>query len=209
MSYCSVAELKAQIVKHQADHDAILQPLIDAAKDAIDAFCNRPDGFVALTTATARLYVGDGSRVLWIDECVEVSLVEVKNGVADAGYVTWTTSDWLAATGDPHNPIFNRTPYTFLIALPTGSYSAFTNGKRDGYSLPTGRITSRWGYAASAPPRVKQACLTQAARWYQRGKSGWGDALVNQDFGMVLYKKPLDPDVQMMLMHGRLVKMML
>jgi hypothetical protein len=86
-SYASITELKLQIDKTGSTgtgDPANLQLLLDASTDAINSLCNRPDGFIALAAATARTYNGEGGPYQWIDECVEITLVEVKDSPTDA-----------------------------------------------------------------------------------------------------------------------------
>ncbi len=201
-TYAEVAELRSQMNKQSTESDALLSMALEAASEALDNFCNRPDGFVAVTSATARLFAGDGSTVLWIDECVEITLVEVKSSPTDSAYVTWTTDDWLAFSGDPNRPNYNRLPYQAIMVNPTGGYAVIPHGR-----VPTARITAKWGYAATCPAVIKQACITQAARWFKRGQSAWADSSGSAEMGgTLLYRKALDPDLQMMLVSGRLVR---
>ncbi len=219
-SYASISELKLQIDKTGvtgAGDPANLQLLLDAATDAINALCNRPDGFIALTNATARIYNGEGGPYQWIDECTAITLVEVKDSPTDSTYVAWAATDWVAFSGDPDAPDFNRLPYAAIMVTPNGTYSHFTSGRfttRRGFmpdttvtrGTPTVRVTAKWGYAAAAPNRVKEACLVTAARWYKRGESSWADAMAPANFGTLMFTKTLDPDVEAMLVNGRLVR---
>lgn len=204
--YTTAAAVRAQPGMNSVDDDAVLGALITAASRAIDGFCNRPDGFVAIDTATARVFAGSGKAWQWIDETVAITLVEVKASLTDTTYTSWTTSDWTAFSGDPARPNFNGTPYTGLLINPAGSYGIFTQGvSRDG-ATPTVRVTGRWGYAETVPAPVAQACITLAARWYKRGQSFWSDVLGNSDTGQMYYRKAIDPDVQMMLKWGRMMR---
>jgi len=218
-SYASIAELKKQIDKTGSTgtgDPTNLQLLLDASTEAINAYTNHPDGFVALTTAAARVYTGDGGPYQWIDECVAITLVEVKDSPTDTTYTAWAATDWIAFSGDPEAPDFNRTPYTAIMVAP-GTYSHFVSGRftqRRGFTpdttvargTPTVKVTARWGYAVNAPSRVTEACLIQAARWFKRGESSWADAMAPAQFGTLMFTKVLDPDVEAMLRLGRLVR---
>lgn len=222
--YASVAELEAQIDLQNptAATNALLLALLTSASDSIDQYCNRPDGFRALVTATARIYPGSGTGVQWIDECMEVTAVAAKLSPDDATYTPWTSLDWLAATGDPKHPSFNRYPLRFLILNPRGAQGWFPSGTyswvpgfrptepelRDAlpFAVPTVQVTARWGYADVNLSTIKQATIIQASRWYKRGQSGWADSLQNADFGTLSFIKELDPDVQYLLKLGRYIK---
>jgi len=197
--YATAAELKAQMQGADRDEDQYTI-MLTAASRAIDNYCNRPDGFVAVTTATARVYSGRGKDVQWIDECIDVTKVEVRPAVGSA-YVEWASTNWIAGTGDPRFGDYNRTPYNWILVTESGQYNRFTRG-----SEPTVRVTARWGYAETVPDPVKQACITIAARWFKRGEGAWSDVLATGDFGQLIYRLEMDPDAKMMLAAGRFVR---
>lgn len=218
-SYATPAELRTQIDKTGTTGpaaDAALQIFLDAATAALNLFCNRPDGFTALTTATARLYRGSGSAVQLIDENVSVTLVEVKDTPTDSTYTAWAATDWIAFRGDPVEPDFNNTPYDGLMIDPNGAYSIFTDGRFTGLrgfshgdltrGVPTVRITAKWGYAVTAPVIVKEVCIIQAARWYKKGESAHADMIASGELGTLQYKGDLDSNLAALLRQARLVK---
>ena len=225
MAYATIADIKPRIDKTLSDDDPVLVALLDAASEAIDGLCNRPDGFLAITTATARYYAGKGKPYILIDECVAITEVAVKESVTDTSYTAWDTpttnlagdGDWIAFRGDPVAPDFNNTPYTGLMIDSNGDYAVFTTGKyttRGGFrplsdiprGLPTVRVTSRWGYATTVPPQVREATVVLASRWHARGESRWSDALASGELGQLLYRQSIDPDVKAMLIEARLVR---
>ncbi len=204
--YITLANVKARIEKSGVDDDAVITSIITSASLAIDRYCNRPDGFVALTNATARLYPGSGKDVQRIDECTAITLVEVKDSPTDSTYVAWVAADWIAFRGDPEKPDFNRTPYTHLMTDLNGDYSAFTSGAYSRRAIPTVRVTAKWGYATVVPGPIQEACAALTARWYKRYQSAWADTQGNADLGMLLYRQVIDPDIQYMLKEGRYIK---
>lgn len=205
--YATVAEAKAEAEISDTDHDTTLGRLLDGAARMINRFCRRPDGFVAVGTATDRYYPGSGAATQWIDECAAVSAVAVKDAASDdeTSYTSWTlgtigsttSADVFAASGDPDQPDYNRTPYIFLVIGPNGDYSRFTKGR-----LPTVKITAQWGFALLVPPDIKEATIMQAIRWYKRLQSGMSDAVGSPDLGQLLYRQRLDPDVALILSEG-------
>ena len=204
--YCTIAEIKAAINKTGVEDDTVLTALATAASRAIDNFCNRPEGFVALTVATARVYAGNGKSWQPIDECTEVTLVAVKDSTTDDDYTSWVAADWIAFSGSAERPNFNKLPYDALMIGADGDYGAFLNGKRGSHSVPTVQVTAKWGYATTVPTPIKQAAITTAARWYKRGEGGWSDVLASGELGMLMYQKVIDPDVKMLLVAGRYVR---
>ena len=211
-NYCTPAELRTQIEKTGttgSGSDAALGVIIEAVSRSIDKFCNRPDGFVALSQGVARYYTGQGQAHLLIDECTSISAVAVKDSATDTTYTAWATTDWQACTGDPRSPDWNSTPYTMLMVLPTGSYSVFVSGQT-GYmrgfrptneevrNVPTVKVTATWGYATTCPPAIKEAAIALSARWFKQGQSGWADTLASVDLGQLIYQRE-NNDIRMML----------
>jgi hypothetical protein len=72
--------------------------------------------------------------------------------------------------------------------------------------LPTVEITARWGYALTVPDAIQQATIMQAARWYQRLKASMADTVAGPEFGKLMFRKSLDPEIQFLLVAGRYVK---
>jgi hypothetical protein len=208
-SYATPSELRAQIGQTTTSDNTPLQDILDAATEAIDLFCLRPDGFLAVTTATARTYTGSGGTVQVIDECAAISKVEVKDASTDSAYVEWAATDYIAGSGEPTRPNFNRLPYNLLVIDPNGDYAVFTSGLYSGHGVQTVRVTARWGYALTTPPVVKQACIAQAVRWYERAKGSMADSIGSLDFGQFFYRRALDPDIGMMLVETRLKRVAL
>lgn len=232
--YATPAELRAQTDMDAGQWtDVELNIFLNAISAAIDAYCNRPDGFVADAVASARVYAGSGKAFQRIDECVEVTAVASKSAPSDSTYTAWTTADWIAFSGDVRWPEFNKKPYTQLMVTPGGSYRYFLQGSVEGavagagffpsdywdrdirYGLrnrpdipgaPTVQVTAKWGYAVTVPAQIKQATLIEAARWSKRGEGVWTDAVSTGEFGEMRYTKALDPVTVMILAGGRFVK---
>ena len=213
--YCTVVELKAAMNKVTNPDDAVLTSTITAVSRAIDSACNRPDGFIAELDGyeSTRYYPGTGKAYQWIDECVSVDSVWVKDSATDEEneYVAWVVgvvgatlgADVFPATGDPKRPDFVTTPYTLLVVGPNGDYSMFTKS----IMTPTVKVTARWGYAASVPAQIKEATIMQAARWYKLVQGAMARALASAEVGgPMIYPGQLDPDVKFILISGRFVK---
>lgn len=217
--YATVTEVKTNIGKTGAEDDVNLAVVLDAAEAAIDRICNRLDGFKALTTATARVFFGLGKPFQFIDECVAITTVAVKDSPTDSTYTAWAAADWVAFSGDPQYPDFNGLPYTGVMVDPGGDFSVFISGKfssRKGFSqdldvtfvprqIPTVKVTARWGYSVAAPAQVKLAAIALTARWWKRGKGSWQNAVQSADFGTMNFDNE-DKDIMMMLKGAGLVK---
>lgn len=220
--YATLAELKSRIDIDVATYDDNLTALLNAAAEAIDGACNRPDGFLADGSASSRIYSGSGGPIQTIDECTSITLVEVKDSASDTDYTAWATTDWIAFGGGPRSPDFQPTivnkPYTSLMIAPEGDYAAFTSGSyssmrgfRPTYSVlrgvPTVKVTSAWGYSAVVPAIIKEANIIQAARWWKRGLEGWAYVPVTGGMlGQPQYQKILDPAIYAILSRSRFVR---
>ena len=225
--YATLAEVKARVQKTNTDWDTYGQTVIEGVSRAIDNYTNRPDGFVALTSATARVYAGNGLPIIRIDESVEITLVEVKDAVTSSTYTAWAATDWIAFSGDKTFPNFNDLPYDQLMVDINGDYSVFTNGNlsqpsrddiifndiirstekyfynpRSARAYPTVRVTAKWGYAVTVPPQIKEVCCMQSARVIKRYEAAQSNQLSSTEFGILSFE--LDPDIQTML--TRMVK---
>lgn len=227
-TYCTVEELKARMEKRDDTDDATLFAILRAAERKIDRFCNRLDGFVADTNASARYFKGSGKTYQLIDECVAIRTVAVKDAISDDTYAAWTSpstmfagdGDWFPGAGDPDEPEFNQLPYTILFVDPNGDQAWFTGEtaemKRRGRNVrglsllarvPTVEVTARWGFAASCPTDITEATAMQAARWYKRLQGAMADSLASTDLGGLFYTAQLDPDIAGILVDGRYRRM--
>lgn len=212
--YATTTELRDEIDLDAADATtiSILEAVLDAASQSIDNFCNRPDGFVALEIETSRLYTGTANKVLRIDECVDVLEVASRANATVDEWTAWTSptlplegyipdGDWIPFTGRAARPDFNALPYTSLMVDPNGDHTSFP---QDG-ALPTIQVTAKWGYSVDVPYVVKQACIMQSARWFKRLEGAMADSLASGDVGRLLYRKAIDPAIEMLLDKGRLI----
>jgi hypothetical protein len=210
MAYATAGELRDRLGKVSPAKDDLLLEIISAAEKSINKFVNRPDGFEAATTATARTYAGSGKGYRLIDECVSITTVAVKESYTDTTYTAWLATDWIAFSGDPKSPdfqplIFQR-PYNAIMIDPSGSESGFYSGSVGGYAFPTVQVTAKWGYCTSVPDDIREACLIQATRLYKRFESGMSDTLASNDFGVMIYRQSLDPEAKQLLVAGRYIK---
>ena len=218
-NYCTVDELRTQINKigtTGTGSDDALELIIKAVSNAIDQYCNRPDGFIADDEASARVYAGAGRPYLLISECVEITLVSVKGSPTADSYDAWSDDDWIAYSGDKDDPDFNSIPYSAIMTNPAGSYSVFTDGKfstRGGFrpssgvprAIPTVQVTAKWGYSVLVPDTIKQLCIALSARFFKQGEGAWGDTLASADLGQIVYQQ-FNRDLQFLLQGTRFVK---
>lgn len=222
MAYATIAECKEVGFLNipNTTYNTSLGLVLNAAQKAIDRACHMPDGFVALSTATARYWSGSGGPVQRIDECIEITEVAVKEAPDDTSYVAWVKdTDYTYGCGDPErSPNFNETPYEWIMTLPQGDYTTFINGlyryDRDDdlvpgtskRAVPTIKVTAKWGHATTVPDDIKLATIMQTIKWFKRMQGAMTDALAPTNFGTLLYTQPIDPDIKRILIDGGWVK---
>lgn len=124
---------------------------IEGVENTIDLITGR--NFVADTAATARLYDGDGSDTLAIDDAIEVSTVEI--GADNYG----GTFRAMVATGAnrfftlPNNHTAVKEPITHIEL----NSDTFIHGRQNQ------KVTAKWGYSAAAPADIKRAATVFVA----------------------------------------------
>lgn len=214
--YATVDELKSQSQMVGTQSDAEILLALTAASQAVDGYCRRTEhGFTAADPAYAIEFSGSGKLHQWIPEAASIDLVEIKEHYTETSYTSLSASDWLAFSGNPERPNFNRTPYRGLLLSSSAPIDVWTSTQQRGpwiglareaekTGLPTVRVTAAWGYATTAPDVIKQATLVLASRWLKRGQSSWADAIA-QGNNQLMFRKVVDPDIQMMLERGLMV----
>ncbi len=220
--YATLAEFKAANNSFASDtaFDSAINLALDAAAETVEGICNRGVPLVADSNPSVRTYPGLGDWFQSIDECVSVTLVEVKGSPTDPNYTAWSANDWVPYAGDPSYPNFNRTPFTGVMVSGVGTFRLFTSGRFSGQpgfpefrreiglgrSVPTVRITARFGYSATVPMAIKEAVIAQAFRWVKRGQNAWSDTVGSAEMGILLFRKAMDPDLQQLLINGGFVR---
>ncbi len=205
--YATVVDLKQEtgVKSTNAAVVASLLDLLTAASRSIDRICHREDGyFVADTEASYRHYRGDGSIWQDIHHCVSITDVAVKATRLSTTYTAWATpttniaedGDWIAFPGDKlqHH-------YTKLMVNPHGDHSFW----RTSGDLYTVKVNALWGGYVTVPETIEQACIMQATRWYTLLKAQMSRVVTTGEFGKLIFKQPLDPDIATILELGRYI----
>jgi len=108
---------------------------IESVETMIDDFTGR--FFIADTTASIRTYDGDGTHELLIDDCVELTKIEI-------GDPTLTKEE--LDEDDYHVYPYNETPKTRVY------YDGIFSSIRAGID-----VTAKWGYSVEVPADIKLA----------------------------------------------------
>lgn len=203
--YCTLVELKAWLDISDTADDTQLEKVIEAASRWIDHQTGRRFFLVTET----RYYTALHYRYVYIEdigrESNEPVIFEMQtDDDADGTHeTTWATSDYILMPLNGQAVVSSaiQSPYTSVeVNRNTGDY-LFPAGVQRGV-----KITGDFGYSASAPADIKQACLMLSARLWKRKDSIFGIAGV-ADLGVqavqVQFKK--DPDIMALITPFRKV----
>ena len=147
------------------ESDTALESVIEGVSRAIDHICNRRF-YVASET---RYYTARDYRQVFTDDFTGITALKTDDD-DDATYEnTWTTSDYHTM---PINAALDGEPYTWLRITSNGSYTFPKNIK--GISLQ-----ATFGYSATTPAVVAEACLLGSAQVFKRKDAVYGVAGTN------------------------------
>jgi hypothetical protein len=122
---------------------SVIDDWIIGVENTIDQITGR--NFVADDEASARLFSGDGSKSLSIDDAIEITLVEV--GLDDYGgnFITVGNTGSNRYFTEPANHAALGKPVTKLVLRDRH----FTTG------IQNHRITGKWGYSENVPKDIE------------------------------------------------------
>jgi hypothetical protein len=124
---------------------ACLDSWIEGAENIIDEITGR--NFIADAAASARLFNGDGSKSLIIDDATEITLVEVGNDDYGGSFQTVGATGSNRYFAEPNNATAKGKPFTKIVLRS----KHFTAG------IQNHRITAKWGYSAAVPADIELA----------------------------------------------------
>lgn len=186
--YTTIAKVKERQEIRTTTGDGVIGTVIIAVSRLIDDYCRRK--FYA-STQTRSYTAAPGGYCLLLDEDL-LTITSLKTDVdGDRTYeTTWATTDY--DLGPPNNGT-DGLPYWYIRRAP------FSGLFFPGWPLGV-QIVGSWGYSATTPAAVSEACLAQVelqmrAPDVAMGESGQGPTLV-QMRGVGLHpfvKRLLDP----------------
>ena len=138
----------------------VLDDIILAVQKFIEEYTGR--NFKADSEASARLYDGNDSQELVIDDCIEVSTVEVGNNNYGDTFTTIGTSGTDRYYTLPNNNDVDGVPIRKLHLRSRTFLSGFQNH----------RITAKWGYSENVPDDVSHVATVLVSSIYKFGRSG-------------------------------------
>lgn len=143
---------------------------IEGIEKIIDKITGR--NFIADSSASARLFDGDGTQELLVDDCIAITKVEVGNDdygnsfteIASSGADRYFLKpDNYGAKGYPISSILLRARY-----WPEG--------------VQNNRITGKWGYSAAVPADIEFAATVFVAGILNQHRQG-GDQIKSERIG--------------------------
>jgi len=135
---------------------ASLSIYILSAQKFIEDYCQRV--FKADSVATARLFDGRGSNSLRIDDCVEITKVEVGNDEFGDSFTEET--DLTKVKQLPNNAIVLGLPITEL----------YNRNKEFIVGLQNHKITAKWGFSDCVPADVSFVATVLASGMYKNAQ---------------------------------------
>jgi len=177
--YATLSSIRARLgitgVSDTAD-DAVLEAVVESVSRAIDDFCGRR--FYAATQT--RYYSAKSGLRLLVDDLLSVSSLKTDDDGDGTHETTWATTDYHLA------------PYNAQLDSPAQPYWRIEVSEGGDYWFPVGvrrgvEIVGSWGFSASTPDVVEQACLFQAAHEFRSqqmplGASGTGSLRISDEF---------------------------
>ena len=204
--YVTVSEIKADIPDSplfdvtDSTYDSVLGNMVTAASRLIDRYVGGWDNFFYPTTdAQTRYFDGSGEEQQYIDPMVSLTSVAVSEsgGRAVSDYTTWTNdTDFFVS---PYNYASIGMPIMSLVIDNDAGSKGTWGTTRKGV-----QVTGVFGWSATPPADIEQACKIQAVRWFMRAKQGYQDAGANQNLGEMYYMKELDTDVKTILQRYKI-----
>lgn len=184
--YANLANLKARLGITDAAEDSVLENIIEAISRSIDNYCGRR--FYRNSADETRYYTAESPNILFVDDLGTITTLKTDSDGDRTYEDTWAVTDYDL---DPFNASLDGRPYTAIRITPNGtkSFPATRKGVE---------IVGKFGYAATTPDAIDEACLIQSARIYKRKEAPFGVAGASE-MGTVVMIATFDPDVKLLL----------
>jgi len=158
-------EEKIEAMLGVAITDGAVARYIEAAEKLIDKLTGR--NFIADSVAVARDFDGTGKQEMYIDDCIEITKVELGNDAYGDNYTEISAG---GSNGYYLHPVNYKVEELPIRAIHLRS-NVWLNG------LSNNKITAKWGYSESVPADIEFIATVLAAGMYQfYKKSGFKGA---------------------------------
>lgn len=186
--YTTLNDFKLRVDIDDNLDDAKLESVITAASRFIDNLASRR--FYAV--ADTRYYTAERSDFLRVDDLLSVTSLKTDEDGDRTYENTWATTDYDLR---PFNASLDGWPYRWIETTPNGDYSFPTIAKGI-------EIKGSFGFAASAPAPIEEACILVANRLVKRVDTPLG---VSAEFALgqqavIIKELRTDPDIMALIM---------
>lgn len=144
---------------------------IEGVEHYIDKYTGR--NFKADADATPRLYDGDGEQDLLIDDCIEITKVEIGNDSYGGSFVEIPNTSADRYITYPENAGVKGSAISKLLL--TSRY--WPEG------MQNNRVTAKWGYSADVPADITFAATVLVAGIYNNQSQGSSGQLKQERIG--------------------------
>jgi hypothetical protein len=174
------------------EFDPAMESVIEAVSRWIDNFCNRT--FYARTETRKFDVPGEqnSKRTLWLDDDL-ISVTTLTNGNAEV----LTTTDYILMPA-------NTTPkWAITLKEMSNKFWSYDSSSNTEQVIS---VAGSWGYAATAPKPVKEACILESIRLFKRRDAPYGIMGMSPAGGEVVHNIKPDPMIEKLLLpYMRLV----
>lgn len=143
---------------------------IEGVERIIDQITGR--NFIADDEPSSRVFDGDGTEKLLIDEAVEVSQVEIGNDSYGSSFSIVPNTGAGRYFTEPGNHVAKKVPISAIVL----SAGAFPTG------MQNNRITAKWGYSAAVPEDISFVATIFVAGIINQHRQG-GDEIKSESIG--------------------------
>lgn len=171
-------------IKLWPSNDTLLQACLDRATLAIDRYTERYT--FSATTDETRYYDYDDveARTVWLDEDL-YSLTSITNGDSDSSAIATTDVTLLPRNqGPPYHRVLLDESSTSVWDVDTDYWI---------------QIEGKWGWSATAPDDVVQACVRWAAYIYRQRDAGVFETTAIPEAGVIQIPEGMPRDVKVLL----------
>lgn len=164
----------------------VIESIVEAVSRWIEAYTGRR--FYRNSEDESRYYTATHSFSLETDDIGSLTTLATDDDGDRTYETTWAATDYDLM---PYNATVSGQPYTWLDVTPSGNYAFPTTARGV-------KLTGKFGYAASTPAPIKEACLLMTERLFRRRDAIFG-VLGSAETGMITITQA-DSDVKMLLL---------
>ena len=156
------------------DIDSSYSSSIDGWIAGVEKIIDQHTGrnFIADAVATARLFDGDGTQELLIDDCIEITVVEAGNDDYGGNFDTISASGADRYFTEPANAIVKGFPISSLVL----------RSRKWPMGMQNNRITAKWGYSEAAPADIEFVATVFMSGILNQQRQG-GDEIKSERIG--------------------------